>query len=140
MGFFNSLSTRIPLAVIGGVLYALLTYRIVLLFDLSSELSRVASIFVFLFYLGSRLLILFSGIDSPYFSRKRRASSPLFTENELFYQTTQGVGKFYHYHDIALFVFLVIASFVFIITLIADGSGARSFGDTFQNLLNVLIP
>jgi len=140
MTFFNSLSIRIPLALIGGVLYGLLTHRIAILFGLSSEFSLPASIFVFLFYLGSRLLILFSGIDSPYYSRKRRASSPLFTENEPFYQTGQWVGKFYHYHDMALFAFLVLMSIVFVITLIADWSGGKSFGDTFQILLISLIP
>jgi hypothetical protein len=136
MGFFNSLSTRIPLAVMGGVLYGLLTYRIASFFSLSSEFSRFAAILVFLFYLGSRLLILFSGIDSPYYSRKGRALPPLFTENESFYRTGQWVGKFYHYHDIALFVFIVITSVVFIATLLADWSGGKPLGDTFQNLLS----
>jgi len=140
MSFFNSLSTRIPLAVIGGILYGLLTHRIVLFLGLPSDLCLLASIVVFLFYLGSRLLIVFSGIDSPYYSRKNRSPSPFFTDNESFYQMAQRVGKFYHYHDLALFVFLVITSIAFAITLIVDWSGGKSFGDTFQNLLNALTP
>ena len=63
MGFFNSLSIRIPLAIIGGILYGTLTYTIVIFLDLPSEFAFSAAIVVFLFYLGSRLLILFSGID-----------------------------------------------------------------------------
>ena len=68
MGFFNSLSVRTPLAVIGGFLYSLFTYEIVTLLDLPSQFATCCAIFVFLFYLGSRLLILFSGIDSAYYS------------------------------------------------------------------------
>jgi len=140
MNFFNSLSARIPLAVIGGALYGLLAYRILLFLDLPSELSWLVSFFVFLFYLGSRILILFSGIDSPYYTRKSKAPSTLATEITSFYRTSQWVGKFYHYHDIALFSFLVLVSVVFIITLIADWSGGKSIGDTFQILLGSLTP
>ena len=39
MGFFNFLSIRLPLAVIGGILYGLLTYYIVILLGLPSQLA-----------------------------------------------------------------------------------------------------
>ena len=54
MGFFNSLSIRIPLAIIGGILYGALTYTIAIFLDLPSEFAFSAAIIVFLFYLGSR--------------------------------------------------------------------------------------
>jgi hypothetical protein len=85
MGFFNSLSTRIPLAVIGGILYGLLTYLIVILLNLASEFAILAALFVFLFYLGSRLLILFSGIDSPYYSKGGKDTSKQLYEKTSFY-------------------------------------------------------
>ena len=71
MGFLNSLLIRITLAVIGGVFYAFLSYMIVMFLHLPSEFVFLASAFVYLFYLGSRLLLLFSGVDSPYYSRKK---------------------------------------------------------------------
>jgi len=117
MGFFNSLSIRIPLAVIGGILYGLLTYTIINLLDLPNNLALFSAFIVFLFYLGSRLMILFSGIDTPYYSKGRK-SSPY--ENTLFYQTAKWVGKFYHYHDIALFACLIIMAFIFMISLWVD--------------------
>ena len=73
MPFFNSLLIRITLAVIGGIFYAFLTYLIVMLVNLPYEFVILASGFVYLFYLGSRLLLLFSGIDSPYYSKGRKA-------------------------------------------------------------------
>ena len=72
MGFFNSLLIRITLAVLGGILYALLTYAIILSLKLSSPLATLAAFFVYLLYLGSRLLLLFSGIDSPYYSTGKK--------------------------------------------------------------------
>jgi hypothetical protein len=89
MGFFNSLSIRIPLAIIGGILYGALTYSIVVLLVLSSELAISAAIVVFLFYLGSRLLILFSGINSPYYSKMKRGVPNPPIETNSFHQTTQ---------------------------------------------------
>jgi hypothetical protein len=138
MSFFNSLSTRIPLAVIGGILYSFLTYYIIILLDLSSQFAISAAIFVFLFYFGSRLLILFSGIDSPYYSRRGRGIPKPPIEKNSFYSTTQWVGKFYHYHDVALFTFLMAISIVFLISLMIDWSGSKPFGHTIQNLLNAL--
>ena len=138
--FFNSLSIRIPLAVVGGILYSILTYYIFILLNLPSELAMATSIIVFLFYLGSRFLILFSGIDTPYYSKREKTGSKQFYENTSFYQTTQWVGKFYHYHDIVLFVFLTVTAIVFLITLIIDGLGSKPIGDTIQSLLKAFIP
>jgi hypothetical protein len=140
MGFFNSLSIRLPLAVIGGILYSLLTYYIVILLDLPSEFGIFAMVFVFLFYLGSRLLILFSGIDSPYYSKGRQVVSKEIDVKSSFYQSAQWAGKFYHYHDIVLFAFLSLIAIVFIISLLVDWSGGKPFGNTVQNFLNVIFP
>jgi len=134
MGFFNSLSIRIPLAIIGGILYGALTYTIAIFLDLPSEFAISAAIVVFLFYLGSRLLILFSGIDSPYYSRGRKEDSMSPFENTAFYLTTQWVGKFYHYHDVVLFIFLTIIAVVFLISLILDWSDQKPIGDTIQDI------
>jgi hypothetical protein len=71
MGFFNSLLIRITLAVLGGILYALLTYALILSLNLSSSLAILAASLVYLLYLGSRFLLLFSGIDSPYYRREK---------------------------------------------------------------------
>ncbi len=138
--FFNSLSIRIPLAVIGGIFYGILTYSIVILITLPSELAMGTSIVVLLFYLGSRFVILFSGVDTPYYSKKGKPSSKRFYENTSFPQTAQWVGKFYHYHDIVLFVFLTVTAIVFLTTLIIDGLGSRPIGDTIQSLLKAFIP
>lgn len=135
MGFFNSLSIRIPLAVIGGMLYSLLTYTIIILLDLSSQIAIIGGIFVFLFYFGSRILILSSGINTPYYSKV--ISKPPVEKNS-FYKTAQWVGKLYHYHDIVLFVFLAFTSIVFLITLGVDLSESRPIGNTIQNLWNTL--
>jgi Na+/melibiose symporter-like transporter len=140
MGFFNSLSIRIPLAIIGGILYSALTYTIVALLDLSSEWAIFAAIIVFLFYLGSRLLILFSGIDSPYYSKGRKEDSKSPFENTAFYFTTQWVGKFYHPHDTILLIFLVLFAISFLISLGVDWWSEMPFGRTAQNLWNSLIP
>ena len=139
MGFFNSLSIRIPLAIIGGILYGALTYSIVVLLVLSSELALSTAIVVFLFYLGSRLLILFSGINSPYYSKMKRGAPNPPIETNSFHQTTQWVGKFYHYHDFVLFIFLALLSITFLTSLIIDWSGNRPIGDTIQNLLSAFI-
>lgn len=140
MGFFNSLSIRIPLAIIGGILYGALTYTIVISLDLPSKLASSAAIVVFLFYLGSRLLILFSGIDSPYYSKGRKRDSKSPFENTAFYLTTQWVGKFYHYHDIVLFILLVLFAISFLISLGVDWWSEMPFGRTAQDLWNSLIP
>ncbi len=140
MDFFNSLLIRFTLAVIGGIFYAFLTYMITMFLNLSYEFVIVVAIFVYLFYLSSRLLLLFSGIDSPYYSRGGKGPSKTPSEKNSFYTTSQWVGKFYHRHDIILFVFLGILSIVFLITLVIDGSESKPFGDTIQNLWDALLP
>jgi hypothetical protein len=133
MVFFNSLSTRIPLALAGGALYGLLTYRILLLLNLY-EFTVLLAVFVFLFYVGSRFLILFCGIDSPYYSKERKTLSQRTHDIHSFYRNTQWVGQFYHYHDIALFIFLVAICTVFLISLLIDWYGSKPVGDTLKNL------
>lgn len=137
MGFFNSLTVRIPLAIMGGILYGLLTYGIFLALDLSQQTATAAGLLVFFLYLGSRLLILFSGIDTPYYSKERKGSP---YENTAFYQTAQWVGKFYHYHDVVLFIFLTLIAIVFLISLILDWAGGNPFGKTIRELFQLLSP
>jgi hypothetical protein len=139
MSFFNSLSTRIPLAIAGGILYAGLTHYILILLNLPSDVAVFAAIIVFVFYLSSRFLLLFSGIDSPYYSKmKKRIPKPPI-ETSSFYQTAQWVGKFYHYHDMVLFIFLGLLAISFLITLGVDGWSGIPFGKTAQDLYNSLI-
>jgi hypothetical protein len=140
MGFFNSLLIRITLAVLGGVLYALLTYALILALDLSSPLGILAASLVYLLYLGSRLLLLFSGTDSPYYRRAKKGPSTLPPEKNSFQEAAQWVGKFYHQHDVALFAFLGILAVVFLISLVLDGLGGTPLGETIQNLWNTLLP
>ena len=140
MDFFNSLLIRITLAVIGGIFYAFLTYIIAMFLNLSYEFVIVVAVFVYLFYLSSRLLLLFSGIDSPYYSKGEKRLSKIPSEKNSFYTTAQWVGKFYQRHDAILFVFLGILSIFFLITLAIDGFGEKPFGDTIQNLWDALLP
>jgi hypothetical protein len=137
MGFFNSLTVRIPLAVVGGILYGLLIYAISRFLNFPQKIAVAAELIVFFLYLGSRLLILFSGIDTPFYSRGRKGSS---LENTPFYHTAQWVGRFYHYHDMVLFAFLTLVSVLFLISLVMDGLGGKPFGDTIRNLLDALTP
>jgi len=140
MGFFNSLLIRITLAVIGGIFYAFLTYLIVMFLNLSYELVILTSVFVYLFYLSSRLLLLFSGIDSPYYSKRGKGPSKTAIEKNSFYATAQWVGRFYHRHDIALFVFMGILSVGFLVSLVMDGLSGSPFGNTIQNLGDIILP
>jgi hypothetical protein len=140
MGFFNSLLIRITLAVLGGILYALLTYALILFLNLSSPLAILAASFIYLLYLGSRLLLLFSGIDSPYYRRERKELSRPPPEKHSFQEAAQWVGKFYHQHDVVLFAFLGILALVFLISLVVDGLGGSPLGETIQNLWNTLLP
>jgi hypothetical protein len=139
MGFFNSLSIRIPLALVGGILYSLLTYSLFLLLGLPSDFAIIPSVIVFLLYVGSRLLILFSGFDSPYYSRRERKLSKHQEEGNFFYQTTQWVGKLYHTHDIVLLAFLTAISVLFLVSLLIDSIANKPIGITLQNLLDHLI-
>jgi hypothetical protein len=138
MGFFNSLLIRITLAVLGGALYALLTYALVVSLNVSSSLATVAAIFVYLLYLGSRLLLLFSGIDSPYYPGREKAPSRILPEKNSFHETAQWVGKFYHRHDLVLFALLCLLSVVFLVSLGMDGLGGKPLGETIRNLWNSL--
>ncbi len=140
MGFFNSLLIRITLAVIGGICYAFLTYWIVLLVKLPYEFAVLASVFVYLLYLGSRLLLLFSGIDSPYYSKGRKKLPAASIQENHLYDTAQWVGKFYHWHDLILFAFLGILSIVFLISLAEDGLTGSPFGNTIRNLGDRILP
>ena len=140
MDFFNSRSTRIPLAIIGGILYSALTHQVVILLNPPSGIAIFAAIIIFLFYLGSRFTLLFSGVDTPYYSKGERIASKQFYENTLFHQTAQWVGKFYHYHDIVLFIFLVLISIVFLVSLIIDWAKSKPLGNTIQNLWSTFIP
>jgi len=139
MDFFNSLLIRITLAVIGGIFYAFLTYRIVIFLHLSYEFVILMTVFVYLFYLSSRLLLLFSGIDSPYYSKRGKEPSKTPIEKNSFYTTAQWVGKFYHHHDIVLFVFLGILSVAFLISLALDGLWGKPFGNTIQDLRDIFL-
>ncbi len=140
MGFFNSLLIRITLAVLGGILYALLTYALILSLNLSSPFATGAAFVVYLLYLGSRLLLLFSGIDSPYYLRGGKGPSNTLPEKNPFQDAAQWVGKFYHQHDLVLFFLLGILSVVFLVSLVMDGLGGNSLGDTIQHLLKSLLP
>jgi hypothetical protein len=128
------------MAMVGGIFYGLFTQTITRLLGFSSELAVIAAFIVFFFYLVSRFLLLFSGIHTPYYSKGGKTSSMDLYENTYFYQTAQWVGKFYHCHDMALFVFLALLSIVFIISLILDLSGNGPIGNTMQSLLNSFIP
>jgi len=140
VGFFNSLSIRITLAVLGGALYALLTYALILSLRLSFPLAILAAFFVYLLYLGSRLLLLFSGIDSPYCRRGREGPSKTLPEKNSFQEAAQWVGKFYHQHDVVLFVFLGILAVAFLVSIVMDGLRGTPLGGTIQGLWNTLSP
>lgn len=140
MGFFNSLLIRITLAVLGGILYAMLTYALILSLNLSSSLAILAACLVYLLYLGSRLLLLFSGINSPYYRRERKRPSTLPPEKNSFQEAAQWVGKFYHQHDVVLFAFLGVLAVLFLVSLVMDGLGGNPFGETIHNLWDTLLP
>jgi hypothetical protein len=139
MSFFSSLSVRIPLALIGGFLYGLLTYLIVQFLGLPG-FAVPASGLVFLLYVGSRLVLLFSGVDSPYYSKRTEAGPQEALQGNPFHETAQWVGRFYHYHDLVLFAFLGMTSITFIIVTIVDLSAGRPWDSTFRELLEVLSP
>jgi hypothetical protein len=128
------------MAVVGGIFYGLLTQTITPLLGFSSELALTAAFIVFFFYVVSRFLLLCSGIYTPYYSKGGKASFADLYENTYFYQTAQWVGKFYHYHDTALFIFLALLSVAFLISLGIDWAESKPIGDTIQNLLHALLP
>ncbi len=115
MGFFNSLTDKDSACCHREEFSMVCSLtRSVLTLDLRLRTAIAAGLLVFFLYLGSRLLILFSGIDTPYYSKERKGSP---YENTAFYQTAQWVGKFYHYHDVVLFAFMVVLSIAFLISL-----------------------
>jgi len=140
VGFLNSILIRITLAVLGGILYALLTCALIRSLNLPSLLAILAALFVYLLYLGSRLLLLFSGIDSPYYRRRRGGPSKSLPEKNPFQNAAQWVGKFYHQHDIVLFVFLGLLSLLFLVSIGMDGLRGNPLGRTIQDLWNTLWP
>ena len=139
MSFFNSVPVRITLAVLGGALYALLTYALVISLPVASSFATLAAFFVYLLYLGSRLLLLY-GIDSPYYRREREGHSPENPEINPFYDAAQWVWRFYHHHDVVLFSFLGFLSLVLLVSIVMDGAGGNPWGQTIQSLLNTLWP
>jgi hypothetical protein len=124
------------MAVLGGILYGLLTQAIALLLGLSSELAIFAASVVFLFYLASRFLLLFSGVNTLYYSKAKKTGWTELYEDTSFYKTAQWVGKFYHAHDMVLLVFLILICLSFLISLTMDLIGNRSFGDTIRSLFD----
>lgn len=128
------------MAVVGGIFYGLLIQTIALLLGLSSELALVIAFFVFFFYLASRFLLLFSGVNTSYYSKAKKTDLTEFFENTHFYPIAQWVGKFYHYHDTVLFIFLFVFSIFFLISLGIDWCRETPFGRTAQELWNSLIP
>jgi ABC-type uncharacterized transport system permease subunit len=134
--FLNHLPNRVALALIGGILYGLLTYCLLAFFEISGRFNLAVSGIVFLFYFGSRLLLLFSGIHTLYFSRGKDLRK--FYEGTSFYSAAQWVGRFYYYHDLALFGFLILLCLVFIISLILDLLNHQPFGHTLHSLIEFL--
>jgi hypothetical protein len=137
--FFNSLSTRIPLAVIGGIFYGLLIYFI-LCFVSSSDWAFAISIPIAVAYFISRLVLLFSGIPSPYYSKGKETLFKSLPQRHPFRQKVRWIGTFYHYHDVALFIVMVIIGVGSIVCLFIDGVRGQSMGTTLQNLRQILFP
>lgn len=138
MGFFNSISFRLPLAVIGGLIYGLLAYPIVLFFNPFPGFALTIAFIVFLLYLGSRLLLLLSGVNTLYYFVGEKDSPQAFDTHLPFHRTAQWVGKFYHYHDIFLITLLTAVSLIFLISLVLDFTGSRLWGSTALDLWEFL--
>jgi hypothetical protein len=136
---FNSLSTRIALAFTGGIFYGLLIYSI-LSFISFSDWALPVSIPVFVLYFASRLFLLFSGIPTPYYSKGKGTLFKSLPEDHPFRKKAGLIGTFYHYHDIALFVVMVIIGIGFIVSLFIDGFRGQSMGTAFQDLQQILLP
>ncbi|MCX8118652.1 MAG: hypothetical protein N3G78_12055 [Desulfobacterota bacterium] len=133
MGFFNALTVRISLGIIGGGLYGLLAYGLVRLLGAPSGAALSVGFLTFAFYVGSRLLLLFSGVDTPYYSKPGRDSEP---EKTPFHQAAQRIGRFYHYHDLLLFAFLTLVALGFLLSLAVDGFQGKPFGQTFFDFVH----
>jgi hypothetical protein len=137
--FFNSRSTRIPLAIIGGIFYGLLVYFI-LRFASFSDWALAISIPIAVAYFISRLLLVFSGIPSPYYSKGRETLFKSLPQRHPFRQKVRLIGTFYHYHDVALFIVMVIIGVGFIVCLFIDGIRGQPLGATLQDLRQSLFP
>ncbi len=136
MTFLNHLPNRVVLALIGGVLYGLLTYCLLTLMGVFLPFNIAISGLIFIFYFGSRLLLLFSGIDTLYYSKGKRVRK--FYKGTLFDRTARWVGKFYYYHDLILFGFLILLCIVFIGSLILDLLNHQPLGHLFNSLIELL--
>lgn len=136
MTFLNHLPNRVVLALVGGLLYGLLTYCLLTWLEVSLPLNISISGLVFLFYFGSRLLLLFSGVTTLYYSGKKNLKK--FYEETPFYRTAQWVGKFYYYHDFVLFGFLILLCLVFMISLILDLLNHQPLGHLFNSFIELL--
>jgi hypothetical protein len=79
-------------------------------------------------------------VNTLYCPEAKKTGSAQLYKNISFYKTAQRVGKFYHYHDVVLFIFLVLFAISFLITLGVDGWTGMPFGKTAQDLRNSLIP
>jgi len=140
MGFFNSLFDTNHSGRPGGVLYALLAYALILSLNLSSPLPILAAFLVYLFYLGSRLLLLFFLKSTPLTIDGKEKDLQDHPPRRIHSKRQpNGWEKFYHQHDIVLFRFLGILSLTFLVSLIMDGLGGNPFGETIQNLWNTLL-
>lgn len=136
VGFFNALPIRMALAIIGGFLYGLLTYLLLRLPGCPSGISLTAGLSVAVLYLGSRCLLLFSGMNTPYYSKEGNVPAEGMTS---FHQTAQWVGRFYHYHDVGLFIFLTLVALGFVLSLIMDGLSGKPLGQTFFDFLDPFV-
>ncbi len=136
MGFFNSLTVRIPLAILGGTFYGLLTYALVRTLDGPEGVGVTTGLLVFFLYLGSRLLLLFSGVETAYYSKTGNVKV---LETTPFHQTAQWVGKLYHYHDWVFFLFLTLIALGFLLSLVWDGKDGRPLGQTFFDVFHHLM-
>jgi len=136
---FNSLSTRIPLALIGGIFYGLLIHFI-LSFVSFSGWAMPVSILVFVLYVASRLLLLFSGMPTPYYSKRKGTLSQSLPGHHPFHERSALIGGFYHYHDIALLLAMGIIGIGFMISLFIDGFSGQPLGTAFQHLRQTLLP
>jgi len=136
---FNSLSIRILLALIGGIFYGLLVHAI-LSFVSFSGWALPVTILASVLYVASRLLLLFSGIPTPYYSKRKGSLFQSLSEHHPFRKRAALIGDFYHYHDIALCIVMGIIGVGFIVSLFIDGFRGQFMGATFRYLRQTLLP
>jgi len=131
MGFSIPLLIRITLAVLGGVLYALLAYALILspIFLLHS-LSWLH--FLSIFSTSAQDFFSFFLESTPLLSTERKGPSRPSPEKNSFQEAAQWVGKFYHQHDVVLIVFSGILSITFLVSVIMDGLGGNLLERRFK--------